>query len=139
VDGKAVCEGFADSLRVAAWDNDIEVNGIGGRSNLPQHRSDPREQNHGWTQMKVNGKWYNFDLSWDAGRAEEKWGNFMCSDEKFNVGHIPSKDYLVHPCTDTHYDNVKSVRGTQKSYKEVPKPASISKWIDLKNITGVAK
>jgi len=136
--GKAVCEGFADSLRVAACDNDIEVNGVGGRSNLPQHRSDPREQNHGWTQMKLNGQWYNFDLSWDAGEPEEKWENFMCSDEKFSMGHIPSKDYLVHPCTDKRYDNVKSIRASQKSYSEVPKNFQINKDFNPKNITGMA-
>lgn len=46
---------------------------------------------HQWNQVKIDGKWYNVDLTWDSNsmHSNEEMEYFLISDEEFYKTHIP--------------------------------------------------
>lgn len=88
----AVCEGYAEAYAMLARYAGLEV-------------GTARGGNHKWNQVKINGQWYNVDVTWDGqeGYGEVYYGNFLLSDSKFRRNHtIENQD---NPCTSTLYDN----------------------------------
>jgi len=83
VDKSAVCEGYALAayrLFLAAGLESRIISGLG--NNEP----------HAWNIVKVDGKWYNIDLTWDdpvssSGKPILKYDYFLKSDSDFK-GHI---------------------------------------------------
>lgn len=66
----AVCQGYATAfyrLALMAGLNARMVTGTGA--------GEP----HGWNIVKIDGKWYYVDATWDAGVAEENWRFFLCA------------------------------------------------------------
>lgn len=98
VHGTAVCQGYAeaymDLLNRAGVECIIVVS---------------EEMNHCWNQVKIDGQWYNVDVTWDdptpdrAGMASH--GTFLISDETMQTEAFGYSGWeSPHTCTDTSYE-----------------------------------
>ena len=106
VDDKAVCSGISLSLETALQDNGIEAiscGGLGGKDSGP----------HQWNQARVDGEWYNLDLTFDCASdkksfMDRNWEHFLVSDDKFYTNHqIDRNDTseIYHECPNNRFDN----------------------------------
>ncbi len=64
-------------------------------------------QDHVWNIVKLNGKWYHVDVTWDDpnafGKAEHTY--FLLSDNAISSGKNPHGEWVApYVCTDTDYD-----------------------------------
>jgi hypothetical protein len=101
IKGKAVCEGYAEAvaelLDKAGIENQIvtgPANGIGtdGKSTWAPHA---------WNLVKMNGKYYNIDATWDDGYGLNYFlvsSKQMSKDHKFGFPSLPK--------TDNKFDNI---------------------------------
>ena len=81
VNKKAVCNGYAALVYDMCRKADIPCRIIVGTANGGCHA---------WNLIKVNGKWYNADATWDAGNHTYRY--FMKSDKQFR-GHKRAAAY----------------------------------------------
>ena len=81
--GKCVCRGFAGIVRDVFNSVNIDCIVISGISN---------NGGHAWNQIKLDGEWYNIDITWDRDNiiqnGESYW--LLKDDERFENG------YLIH-------------------------------------------
>ncbi len=61
IDGTAVCEGYALLFYRMALEAGLDCRFVTGRS---------EQQNHAWNIVKIDGKYYNVDATWDAGKSD---------------------------------------------------------------------
>lgn len=101
VNGKAICSGYAIILHEALQYVGIKSKYIEG---YPEFNSQEKH-GHAWNQVKIDGKWYNVDSTWDAGNLQSVgyWRYALLDDKTFKKSHgkfprIYSKHY---PCTDS--------------------------------------
>lgn len=97
VKGKAICAGYAMILHEALQYVGIKSKYIEGFPNGNGH-------GHAWNQVKIDGKWYNVDSTWDAGNLSSigYWKYALVDDKNFKRSHgryerISGKHY---PCKD---------------------------------------
>lgn len=104
VKNAGVCSGIASALEVAFNYCDIDAVSCGGwLGNVPKAGN-----MHQWNQVKVDGNWYNLDLTNDYDK--ENWKFFMKSDEDYGwkENHcidIHDLSENIHPCKFRRYDN----------------------------------
>ncbi len=117
VNGASTCQGYANALLL-----------IGDKVGLEVSCCFNRDENvrHIWNYIKINGKWYHTDTTWDDYNAkiddtthnnEKDQGAyhlyFLCSDEAYAVnGHGDKADYRtfedeLFSCTDKTYEDDK--------------------------------
>ncbi len=102
VDGRAVCEGYAKALILLCTEYDIECVPITGNTTNSQGVVEP----HMWNLVKLDDKWYHFDLTWDdpvstLGDDFVKYDYFAVSDEVISVDHeITPIVYFTYPVAD---------------------------------------
>ena len=95
--GTGVCSGDAWALKNVLMCLGIECRYIGA-SNV-----NPKEWGHAWNQVKLDGIWYNIDLTWDRDRIVEELETkyFLKSDEDF----LKHEEYIprcsVNECRET--------------------------------------
>ncbi|MCI8478139.1 MAG: hypothetical protein HFE97_07300 [Oscillospiraceae bacterium] len=101
IDGKTVCEGYTRAMQLLCYLNGIEAIYIRGTSTS----SNGESGNHGWNKVKVDGTWYNVDVTWDDPTGSTpmlRYDYFLISDSKLsknhqwtNYPHIPAspRDY----------------------------------------------
>ena len=86
----AVCAGYAKMFKILASCAGLEATYVSG---------DTPYGGHAWNQVKVDGKWYNIDVTWNDPDCEtNKNGHYSCgcyqyfllSNEDFNKKHTPS-------------------------------------------------
>lgn len=84
---KAVCEGYTNMMHYL-----LKAVGI---NSMTVHCSSNRNQkvvgqdsNHSVIKVEIDGEWYYFDPTWDAGKSSLK--NFFKTKEEFSVNHILS-------------------------------------------------
>ncbi|MBQ8298751.1 MAG: transglutaminase domain-containing protein [Clostridia bacterium] len=78
--GKSVCAGYADILR-----NTLSCVGIESKY-IQGFPKDKGEAGHAWNQVKINGRWFNLDLTWMNEKirsSEEVPNNILKLDEEF--------------------------------------------------------
>lgn len=100
VEGRAVCEGYAMAMDYlcekaglySALESGESVNSAG------------ISQSHIWNKINVDGKWYNFDLTWDDpissfGSEYVRYDYFALTDEDISKSHTVKKNRFVnyHP------------------------------------------
>lgn len=105
IDKQAICQGYSKALEAILNDNGIECITVGGQGGKPGDMG-----HHAWNQIKVNGKWYNADLTFDSASNKEEfnkgnWKNFLKSDAEFGQNHM--LEDKGHVCDDTRFDNKK--------------------------------
>ena len=98
VDKTAVCQGY-----FLGYEYIMNLLGIENEA------AESDSMNHIWNQIKINGKWYNVDVTWGdpiydrIGRADH--GNFLKSDSAF-INNYEHYDWSSsNTCTDTTYDS----------------------------------
>ncbi len=92
VNKKANCEGYAKAFSVLCAKEGVETALVTGVAD---------GENHAWNQVKVDGKWYNIDVTWDdtdiSGDMRRMY--FLCDDDEFYRTHQPDKElFEPFPC-----------------------------------------
>ena len=96
-DGVAVCAGYAKMFVYLAQAADLEATYVVGYA----------RGSHAWNQVKVDGKWYNIDVTWNDPDCEyNEKGHYYCgcyqyfliSNELMEKSHTPRSK--VHECND---------------------------------------
>lgn len=97
VNGKAICAGYAMILHEA-------LQYVGIKSKYLEGYPLDGTHGHAWNQVKIDGKWYNVDSTWDAGnlRTIGYWKYALLDDKTFRRSHgkyerMSTKKY---PCKD---------------------------------------
>lgn len=97
--GVAVCDGYAKLFRQMATQAGLEAERVTG---LADNGSGP--DNHAWNQVKVDGEWYNIDVTWDdpiidgvTDNSNIRYDYFMVPDSVLEQDHAP--DNKPHDCT----------------------------------------
>lgn len=87
-EGVMVCTGYSLASYYLLNANGIEtliITGNGGGENST-------DENHMWNAVKVNGKWYNYDVTWDDDGTTPGYRYFLKSDGDF-PGHTRFNEY----------------------------------------------
>ena len=98
INGTSVCQGYAVLLYRLALEYGIDARVISGTGN---------GEGHGWNIVKLGGKYYNADATWDAGRKEYRY--FLLCDENF-TDHLRDTEYTTdlfyvsYPMSETDYE-----------------------------------
>ena len=100
--GRAVCDGYAKAFQQMAESAGFEVikvNGIGVNSS-------GTTETHAWNQVKVDGKWYNIDVTWDdpvtngeIGFDNLRYKYFLVPDSVIANDHIADLGQQLNKCT----------------------------------------
>ena len=59
--GKCVCQGYAECFELMAELAGLEASIVGGNA----VNSTGKRESHAWNQVKIDGEWYNVDVTWD--------------------------------------------------------------------------
>ena len=119
--GSAVCQGYSQMFYMVADSLGFETNFITYTAGDPNNPSDPNHaNNHMWNCIKLDGKWYFLDATWDdpdgEDRALSSHDYFLISEATMmerdtGGGHGDKakwssrrKDGSVPDCTDTTYE-----------------------------------
>lgn len=81
VDGKSVCDGYAKAFKLLCYLNGIDCVRVCGSAG---------GGNHAWNKVKVNGAWYNIDVTWDdpvSSRPVLRYDYFLISDSALSKDH----------------------------------------------------
>ena len=99
VEKKANCEGYSKAFNLLASE-------AGLRSVVVIGRTD-KDENHAWNQVRVNGEWYNIDVTWDDGDDENapRMLYFLRSDDSFGMTHFPADNNFIPFTCDAVKDN----------------------------------
>lgn len=99
VEKAANCEGYAKTFNMLASDIGLESMLITGTTD--------KGENHAWNQVKVNGEWYNIDVTWaDTDDGDDvRRAYFLCDDKDFNKTHTADTKYLTPMVCDAVKDN----------------------------------
>lgn len=96
VEKQANCEGYAKAFSYLAGKMGLKCVLVTGKTN--------KGENHAWNQVRIDGDWYNLDVTWDdmdvSGGARKVY--FLCDDEDFGKTHIAENAYFKpFECTAT--------------------------------------
>ena len=107
--GKSVCAGTATALQNLCECVGIEVEYVQGWV-----KADNQSESyyHAWLKVKLDGKWYNVDPSWDANKVGAPYEFCLKSDEDFSKHHTEDPNY-----NPTYSRSAKS--NTQKNSKKI--------------------
>ena len=83
----AACQGYSVTLYRLLRDAGINCRVVTGNA----RRVDSSEEFHAWNIVELEGKWYNLDATWDAGR--ENWRFFLRGGAHF-TDHTPGKSFI---------------------------------------------
>ncbi|MBR2311056.1 MAG: hypothetical protein IKA47_11085 [Oscillospiraceae bacterium] len=108
VEGTSVCAGYARAYQELMTRAGIECLYVSSE-----------KMNHAWNLVKIDGKWYHVDVTWDdpspniAGFARHTY--FLATDEEMASGDKPHYDWETDiTCTDTRF--------SQSFWREVKSP-----------------
>ena len=94
VNHRATCQGYCVLLYRMLRENGVDcrvVTGIGV--------DDGGEQLHAWNIVKLDGRWYNLDATWDA--LSEEWRYFLRGAEGFE-NHTPGEAFATEQFLNTY-------------------------------------
>lgn len=93
---EANCEGYAKAFNLLASRMGLECVLVTGTTD--------EGENHAWNQVKIDGTWYNLDVTWDDTDVDGEIRRlyFLCDDNFFGKTHFPDEDYVgAYDCEDT--------------------------------------
>ena len=101
--GKAVCGGYARAFTLLASNAGLEVKTIFGKG-VGHAGAEPEA--HAWNQVKIDGQWYNVDVTWDdpivtidTNESNLSYQYFLVPDSVFYANHTPDKSPKPVVCT----------------------------------------
>lgn len=105
VENTGVCSGISSAVKATLENLGIEAHSCGGWLDTKPSAGSC----HQWNQVKVDGEWYNLDLTNDYDR--KSWKFFMKSDSNLDwaKSHYCDKNDKfegIHDCTSTKYDKI---------------------------------
>ena len=106
VEGRAVCEGYAEALQYLLQRAGIQSFIIEGASRPPQGGA---QIPHAWNAVKIGGKFYQVDVTWDDQDKEIYHSYFNITDAMILEDHVISDPGFPLPVcnsTDAFYFNV---------------------------------
>lgn len=107
-DKQAVCQGYATAAYTLLKTMGMDVRYVVG---IGYNRSGGSEE-HAWNKVKVDGKWYNLDVTWNDPVPNREhtvsYQYFLLSDKVFNQDHVAKNASLYPAATDTKYDFLKN-------------------------------
>ncbi len=98
IEGKAVCEGYSKAMLMLCETAGIDCIPVMGES-LDGGESVP----HMWNKVKLNGEWYNVDVTWDdpicnLGDDYVRYDYLNVSDEALKADHVfEETEYMKYP------------------------------------------
>ena len=91
VRGRADCGGYAKAFKYLAQSLGIDCIMVIGSTEGAE------TVNHAWNMVKLNGVWYNVDVTWDdrsvSGDNKIYYRYFLKGDRNFGVTHVPVEGY----------------------------------------------
>ena len=111
VDRSCVCQGYAEAFELLAEAAGLEATFVAGVAT----NSSGNTESHAWNQVKISGKWYNVDTTWDdptyAGKpASDHTGNrydyFLISKTQLEKDHRADSYYEGEKSCSSNYDRV---------------------------------
>lgn len=97
----AVCDGYAKAFLAMAERSGLEVIRVMGKA----ANSSGQIESHAWNQVKVDGRWYNVDVTWDDPTVPDGYGDnlryiyFLIPDSVIDADHFA--DSVKNTCTDS--------------------------------------
>ena len=116
VKGTSVCAGYADAFNRMCKECGIESKYINGKAN---------GGNHAWNQVKINGKWYNVDVTWE----DPKWNG--SDDNGFGFSKLRN-DYINLTNRELEKDHIWS--GGESCYSNEYGPRTVSYYLSTGNV-----
>lgn len=107
IDGKAVCEGYSKAMLMLCENADIECLPVMGVYTSEDNTETP----HMWNMVKLDGKWYNIDVTWDDpicdfGSDYVRYDYMNVTDEEFFTDHTPDSSVCMSfPKAESMTDN----------------------------------
>ncbi len=99
MNGKAVCAGYSRLFYAMCKYVGLPVEYVSGTANGRNGWG-----NHAWNFVKLNGEWYQVDVTWDAGDSPERWRYFLKGlGGDFSQSHILSNDTHLTEVADDDY------------------------------------
>lgn len=105
-DGKAVCEGYTKAMQLLCDNENILCVPVAGKG-----KTNDQLQPHIWNKIKIDGKWYAFDLTWDDPVSDfetsyVRYDYFGLNDEQMERDHIAQETkFMSYPkASDTYAD-----------------------------------
>lgn len=97
---KAVCAGYSGAMKMLMNLVGIECRTAVGMS---------KNSGHMWNQIKIDGDWYNLDVTWDDSATESdilysRYNYFNITDERLAINHRTGADYSEMTCEYTEDD-----------------------------------
>jgi len=91
---KAVCTGYAGAMKMLLNLVGIECRTVVGMS---------KNSGHMWNQVKIDGDWYNLDVTWDDSAIDSdvlygRYNYFNITDERLAVNHKTGENYSKMKC-----------------------------------------
>lgn len=97
IEGKAVCEGYAKLFQYLCYCTGINSTQILGTS---------EGSNHMWNAVKLDGEWYQIDVTWDDTNSATVpfYGFFNLTSDQMSIDHKPDSTNINVPnCRGTKY------------------------------------
>ncbi|MBE6889778.1 MAG: hypothetical protein E7485_07185 [Ruminococcaceae bacterium] len=98
VNGKALCEGYSDAFSYLCQSIGIQTTGVTGSANGGDHM---------WTAVKLDGDWYQFDVTFDdptGGEPVCRYTYFGLTTKEMCEDHVIDCNHDVPNCTADEYN-----------------------------------
>lgn len=126
----AICDGYAKTFKALCEAAGLECEYVSGNTT---------EGLHAWNQVKIDGTWYNVDVTWDdpANKAfDDHSGNrytyFLISDAKMNKDHMPAN--AKHTCNSSLTEQVMQMYCPWRDYNYIKSadeiPAIVAEYVN---------
>lgn len=117
VDGKCVCAGYADILR-----NALDLVGIDSRYLCGRVNANNSNSGHAWNQVKIDGKWYFTDLTWDRQKDDTQghrrnFDNMLLGSINFLKNHQWTRNHTIENAETDDYDRIKLMDAISRAKK----------------------
>lgn len=129
VEGKAVCNGYAQAMKLLCDLSGLECTMISGQAD---------GESHAWNLVRLGKEWYHVDVTWDDPEPDEPgrvlYSYFNLSDEEMKQSHIwetedytPSlgEKYQYYRKNDLYCENIKEFQEKCAEIFEKDRPESI--------------
>ena len=108
VNGKVVCEGYAEALQYLLHRAGIEAFLAIGKGINP---STLTTEGHEWSYVKINGQWCHVDLTWNDQGSKIYHAYFGLTDAEISVDHVIEDAGFALPVCDSEINNYFAVMG----------------------------
>ena len=94
--GNAVCQGYADAFNILCYYAGIQTECVASEA-----------MRHAWNQVRIDGVWYNIDVTWDDpvmsdGSDARTYSYFLLSDTDMGADHYGGVTNEQHVCPTTY-------------------------------------